>query len=325
MENQAPQAVEAVFKPRSKMSERFGRSVFRKYWMFYLMMLPAIAILVVNNYIPMFGIIIAFKNVNYTDGILGSPWSGLRNFEYLFKTKDAWIITRNTLLYNGGFIVLNLVVPLAFAIMLNEIKNRFVAKLHQTIMFLPYFLSMVVISYLVFAFMSDQHGYLNSTLLPALGMEEVKWYFTKEVWPYILPLVNTWKWVGYYTVIYMAAIIGIDDEYYEAATIDGASKWKQMTSITIPLIMPIIVIMTLLQIGRIFNADFGLFFQVPRESGVLFPVTNVIDTYVYRTFLTVGDIGLSSAAGLLQSVVGFTLVFLSNWIVRRINKENALF
>src|SRR5690606_25188928 len=141
------------------------------------------------------------------------PWSGLRNFEYLFKTKDAWIITRNTLLYNGGFIILNLMIPLAFAIMLNEIKNRFVAKFHQTIMFLPYFLSMVVISYLVFAFMSDQHGYMNSTLLPALGMEEVKWYFTKEVWPYILPLVNTWKWVGYYTVIYMAAIIGIDEEY----------------------------------------------------------------------------------------------------------------
>lgn len=300
-------------------------AILRKYWMFYLMMLPAVAILVVNNYIPMFGILIAFKNINYADGILGSPWTGFRNFEYLFKTKDAWIITRNTLLYNASFIVLNLVVPLAFAIMLNEMRSRFLAKFHQTIMFLPYFLSMVVVSYLAFAFMSDEHGYLNTTLLPMLGLDEVKWYFTKEVWPYVLPLVNTWKWVGYYTVIYMAAIIGIDDEYYEAATIDGASKWKQMTRITIPLIMPVIVIMTLLQIGRIFNADFGLFFQVPRESGVLFPVTNVIDTYVYRTFLTVGDIGLSSAAGLLQSVVGFTLVFLSNWIVRRINKDNALF
>jgi putative aldouronate transport system permease protein len=192
-------------------------------------------------------------------------------------------------------------------------------------MFLPYFLSYIVISYLVFGFLSDEHGYLNSTLLPALGLHPVRWYFTKEVWPFILTIVNMWKGMGYYTVIYMAAIIGIDDELYEAATIDGASRFKQMTRITVPLIMPIIMIMTLLQIGRIFNADFGLFFQVTRDSGVLFPVTNVIDTYVYRTFLTVGDIGLSSAAGLLQSVVGFVLVFASNYIVRSVNRDNALF
>ncbi|WP_138752855.1 ABC transporter permease [Paenibacillus sinopodophylli] len=319
------ETVAAAYIPKRSVKKITQISIIKKYWMFYLMMLPAIVLLILNNYIPMFGIMIAFKNINYADGILGSPWSGLKNFEYLFKTSDAWIITRNTLLYNSGFIVLNLFFPLAFAIMLNEIKNRFVAKLHQTVMFLPYFLSMVVISYLVFGFLSDEHGYLNSSLLPALGLESVQWYFTKEVWPYILPIVNTWKSMGYFTVIYMAAIIGIDDEYYEAATIDGASKWKQMTSITVPLIMPVITIMTLLQIGKIFNADFGLFFQVPRESGVLFPVTNVIDTYVYRTFLTVGDIGLSSAAGLLQSVIGFALVFLSNWVVRRLNKENALF
>jgi putative aldouronate transport system permease protein len=297
----------------------------RKYWVFYIMMLPGILLLLLNNYIPMSGIIIAFKTVNYQTGILHSPWVGFKNFEYLFKTSDVWIITRNTLLYNSLFIILNLIFPLAFALMLNEMKNRFLSKFHQTVMFLPYFLSMIVISYLVFGFMSDEHGYFNNTLFPALGLEPIQWYFTKEVWPVILPLVNTWKGMGYYTVIYMAAIIGIDDEMYEAATIDGASKWQQMTRITIPLITPILTIMTLLQIGRIFNADFGLFFQVPRESGVLFPVTNVIDTYVYRTFLTVGDIGLSSAAGLLQSVVGFALVFLSNWVVRRFNKENALF
>ncbi|HTG70092.1 MAG TPA: ABC transporter permease subunit [Candidatus Udaeobacter sp.] len=325
MADQTSKALTTAYFPKIKARKTSHLLIFRKYWMFYVMMLPAIVLLVFNNYIPMFGIIIAFKSINYADGILGSAWNGLTNFEYLFKTSDAWIITRNTLLYNSGFIILNLIFPLAFAIMLNEIRSRFVAKLHQTIMFLPYFLSMVVISYLVFGFMSDEHGYLNSSLLPALGLEKVNWYFTQEVWPYVLPIVNTWKSMGYFTVIYMAAIIGIDDEYYEAATIDGASKWKQMTSITIPLIMPVITIMTLLQIGKIFNADFGLFFQVPRESGVLFPVTNVIDTYVYRTFLTVGDIGLSSAAGLLQSVVGFTLVFLSNWVVRRINKDNALF
>lgn len=314
--------VKAAKVPKKKIP--FFRTV-RKYWMFYIMMLPAILILILNNYIPMFGIIIAFKNINYTDGILGSPWAAFDNFKYLFMTKDSFIIIRNTLLYNSGFIILNLVFPLAFALMLNEIKNRFLAKLHQTVMFLPYFLSMVVISYLAYAFLSDTNGYFNNTLLPMLGLEKVQWYFTKEVWPYILSIVNTWKNMGYYTVIYMAAIIGIDEEYYEAATIDGASKFKQIFTITIPLLAPIITIMTLLQIGRIFNADFGLFFQVPRESGVLFPVTNVIDTYVYRTFITVGDIGLSSAAGLVQSVVGFSLVFLSNWIVRRIDSDNALF
>jgi putative aldouronate transport system permease protein len=297
----------------------------RKFWMFYVMMLPGIVLLVFNNYIPMLGIIIAFKTVNYAVGILDSPWSGFTNFEFLFRTRDAYIITRNTLLYNSLFIVLNMTIPLVFALMLNEMKNAFLAKVHQTLMFLPYFLSMVVIAYLVFGFMSDEHGYFNGTLFPALGIDPVRWYFTKEVWPYILTFVNTWKNMGYFTVIYMAAIIGIDDEYYEAAMIDGASKFQQIKSITIPLIIPIMMILMLLQIGRIFNADFGLFFQVPRESGTLFPVTNVIDTYVYRTFLSVGDIGLSSAAGLLQSVVGFTVVFISNWVVRKVNSDNALF
>jgi putative aldouronate transport system permease protein len=325
MANHAAKPVTTDYIPQTKIRKVTLFRTMRKYWMFYFMMLPGIVVLALNNYFPMFGILIAFKNINYADGVLGSPWSGLSNFEYLFKTSDVWIITRNTLLYNSLFIILNMIVPLAFAIMLNEMKNRFMAKFHQTVMFLPYFLSMVVISYLVFGFLSDEHGYLNSSVLPALGLEPVQWYFTQEVWPYILPLVNTWKGMGYFTVIYMAAIIGIDDEYYEAATIDGASKWQQIFGITIPLITPIIIILTLLQIGRIFNADFGLFYQVPRESGVLFPVTNVIDTYVYRTFLTVGDIGLSSAAGLLQSVVGFVLVFFSNWVVRRINNENALF
>lgn len=316
-------AVVSVPKPTKRRLQLFR--TFRVYWMFYLMLLPGVVLLVLNNYLPMFGIVIAFKNINYADGILASPWVGFKNFEYLFKTSDAWIIMRNTLGYNSLFIFLNMSIPLAFALMLNEIKNRFIAKTHQTIMFLPYFLSYIVISYLVFGFMSDEHGYLNGTLLPALGLEPIRWYFTQEVWPFILPIINTWKGMGYFTVIYMAAIIGIDDELYEAATIDGASRWKQITKITVPLIMPIIMIMMLLQIGRIFNADFGLFFQVTRDSGVLFPVTNVIDTYVYRTFLTVGDIGLSSAAGLLQSVVGFVLVFVSNYIVRSFNKENALF
>lgn len=297
--------------------------VMRKYWAFYLMLLPAALVLLINNYIPMVGIIIAFLDVEYP--LKNSSWSGFQNFEYLFLTKDAFIAARNTLLYNAGFILMNLIFPLAFALMLNEMKNRFMAKFHQTIMFLPYFLSYIVISYLVFGFLNPEQGFLNKTVFPALGIEPINWYFEQKVWPWILSIVNTWKGMGYYTVIYMAAIIGIDDELYEAATIDGANKWQQMSKITIPLLAPIISILTLLQVGRIFNADFGLFYQVPRESGILFPVTNVIDTYVYRTFLTVGDIGLSSAAGMLQSIGAFVLVFFSNWIVRRFNRENALF
>lgn len=306
------------------------RSNLRKYGMFYLMMLPGFLILLVNNYLPMAGIVIAFKSMTYQHSnillnFVDSKWVGFENFKYLFKTSDAWVITRNTLLYNSLFIVLNLLIPVAFAIMLNELRSKFLARFHQSIIFLPYILSWIVVSYLVYGLLHDKNGFVNTTILPIFGVDPVQWYFKLEAWPYIIPLVNTVKNVGYYMVIYMAAIIGIDDEYYEAATIDGANKWQQIMRITIPLLIPVMIIMTLLQIGRIFYADFGLFYQVPKESGPLFPVTNVIDTYVYRTFIAMGDSGLSSAAGLYQSLVGFVLVFLSNWFVRRIDKDSALF
>ena len=287
-------------------------------------MLPVITILVLNNYLPMFGIIVAFKNFNYADGFWGSPWRGMENFKYLFATRDSYIITRNTILYNSLFIILLTVVPIAFAIMLNELRSRFFAKVHQTFMFLPYFLSPVVLSYVVFGFLGE-NGFMNSTILPFFGLEHVSWYFEKKFWPFILPLVFTWKNVAYYTVIYMAAILAIDDEYYEAATIDGATKWRQLWNITLPLIVPVMIMMIMLQFSKIFYADFQFFYLVPRESGMLFEVTNVIDTYVYRTFIAFGDIGLSSAAGFYQAIVGFTLVLIFNWIVRRINKENAMF
>lgn len=296
----------------------------RKYWVLYLMLLPVVVQLLLNNYLPMFGIIVAFKNYNLTDGFFGSPWSGFQNFEYLFKTRDALVITRNTILYNSAFVVLNLIFPIIFALMLNELRNRFLAKVHQTFLFLPYFLSPIVLSYIVYAFLGE-FGFVNSTILPYFGLEKIAFYFETKWWPYILSSVNTWKNLAYYVVIYMAAMLGIDDEYYEAARIDGASRWRQIWSITLPLLIPVMVIMSLLQIGRVMFADFGLFYIVPRDSGMLFEATNVIDTYVYRTFLVFGDIGLSSAAGFYQAIVGFVLVFAANWIVRRINKENALF
>ncbi|MBO9607110.1 MAG: sugar ABC transporter permease [Paenibacillaceae bacterium] len=273
----------------------------------------------------MFGILIAFKNVNYALGILGSKWVGLKNFEFLFRTKDAWLITRNTVLYNAAFIALNLVVAVAVAIALNELRAKLMARFYQSVMFLPHFLSMIVVGYLGYSLLSSEYGFINHSILKPLGVEPISWYSEAGYWPYILPLVNLWKHAGYYSIIYLAAIIGIDNEYYEAALIDGATKRQQIMRITLPLIKPVLIVMTLLQIGHIFNSDFGLFYQVPLDSGSLYPTTQVIDTYVYRALLNLGDIGMSAAAGLYQAVVGFALVLATNYIVRKTDKENALF
>jgi len=294
------------------------------------MMTPALIVLLINNYLPMLGTAIAFKQIVYTSdsfiqSFLDSEWVGWTNFDYLFSTTDSAIITRNTLLYNAVFIILNLVCGVTLALLFNAMRSRRLAKFHQTTMFLPYFLSMVVVAYLVYAFLNSEIGIVNKFILPWFGVDPIDWYTESKWWPYILPLVNTWKGIGYYAVIFLAAIIGIDSEYYEAATIDGASKWRQVRSITLPLIRPVIIILTLLQIGRIFYSDFGLFFQVTRNSGILYDTTLVIDTYVYQSFIVSGDIGMSSAAGLYQAVVGFVLVLLTNLVIRRISKDDALF
>ncbi|RCW47485.1 carbohydrate ABC transporter membrane protein 1 (CUT1 family) [Paenibacillus prosopidis] len=297
----------------------------KKYMPLILMTLPGILYLIINNYLPMFGIVIAFKDVNFSKGILGSEWIGFKNFEYLFKTSDAFIITRNTILYNTAFIIINLIVAVGIAILLNEIRNRFLSRFYQSIILLPHLISMVIVSYLAFALLSAETGFINKTILPMLGLNEISWYTESQYWPFILTVINVWKSAGFLCVVYLAAIIGIDQEYFEAATLDGASKWKQILLITIPLIMPVITMMTLLAIGRIFYSDFGLFYQVPLNAGALNSTTNVIDTYVYRGLMQLGDIGMSSAAGVYQSIVGFVLVLISNYVVRKINSDNALF
>ena len=297
----------------------------KKFTPLFLLMLPGLAYLIVNNYLPMFGMIIAFKDNNFSKGILGSDWVGLKNFEYLFKTSDAFIITRNTILYNASFIVVNTIGAIGLAILLNEIRQKFFQRFYQSVIILPHLISMVVVSYLVYALLSSETGLINKTILPWFGAEPIAWYSSKEYWPYILTVVNIWKGIGYLSVVFLASIISIDPEYYEAATLDGATKWQQIRTITIPLIMPVITMMTLLAIGRIFYSDFGLFYQVPMDSGILSETTNVIDTYVYRALMNLGDIGMSSAAGVYQSIVGFVLVLLSNYAVRKFSKENALF
>ncbi|MCS7464193.1 ABC transporter permease subunit [Paenibacillus doosanensis] len=296
-----------------------------KYQVLYLMMVPGLIYFIINNYLPMFGIVIAFKEVNFAKGLFAGEWVGFKNFEYLFLTEDAWIITRNTILYNSAFIVLNLVAALATAIILNEVKNKVLKRSYQSFVLLPHLISSVMIGYLVYAFLNMETGFVNKTILPWLGLEGISWYSEPKYWPYILPLVSIWKQAGYLCVVYLASIIGIDKEYYEAATIDGATKWQQIRSITIPLITPVIMIMTLLQIGRIFYSDFGLFYQVPLNSGALLDTTNVIDTYVFRALINLGDVAMSSAAGVYQSLVGFVLVITANFITRKINKDNALF
>ncbi|ANE48822.1 sugar ABC transporter permease [Paenibacillus swuensis] len=308
---------------RSKRGEL--RKDLRAHYSLYLMFVPGLLLLLAFNYLPMFGIIIAFKNVNYTDGIFGSPWVGFANFEYLFKTQDAYTIIRNTVLYNLLFIVLGLTVTVTLAICLFELWNKKWAKFYQTAMFLPFILSWVVVSYVVYAFLSPEHGFINKVILEPLGYDPVFWYQESKYWPYILTFFNLWKYTGNGVVVYLAALSGIDPSYYEAASIDGASKWRQIRYITIPMLAPLMIILTILSLGRIFSADFGLFFNVTLNQGLIRNTTAVLDTYVYNSLMTLGDIGMASAASFFQSVVGFVLILSVNHFVRKINKDNALF
>ncbi|MEV5027036.1 ABC transporter permease [Paenibacillus sp. LPE1-1-1.1] len=306
--------------------QRKRKNQYRKYAPLLIMMIPGLLYMLINNYLPMLGIVIAFKDVNFAKGILQSDWVGFANFEYLFKTTDAYIITRNTILYNLVFIILGTVLSLAAAILLNEIKSKVLVKAYQSIITLPHLISMVIVGYLGFAFLSPDTGFLNKTVLPWLGIEEgISWYTENKYWPWILTLVHFWKAIGYSSIVYFAALLGIDEEYYEAARLDGATRWQQIRHITLPIIVPVITMLTLLNIGRIFYSDFGLFYQVPMNSGALFESTSTIDTYVFRGLMGSGDIGMSTAAGVYQSIVGFILVIVANLVVRRANKDNALF
>lgn len=291
----------------------------------YLMFLPGAIYLLINNYIPMAGLVIAFKQVNWNKGILKSPWVGFSNFEYLFKTKEAWNITRNTLGYNIIFIILGTVIAIAVAILLNEITSMVLKKTYQTVVLLPYLISMVVVSYLVYAMLSSENGFVNLSILRPLGKQEISWYTESKYWPAILIIIYIWKTFGYNCILYYATLVGIDRGYYEAAVIDGASRWQQIRHITLPELVPTIITLTLMSIGKIFYSDFGLFYQVPMDSGPLYDVTNTIDTYVYRGLIRQNNVGMSSAAGFYQSIIGFVLVLLANYAVRRISKENALF
>ncbi|GBG05561.1 sugar ABC transporter permease [Paenibacillus agaridevorans] len=290
----------------------------------FLLCTPALILLLLFNYIPMGGLIVAFQDYRVDKGLLGSEWIGLKNFEFFFQSDTAWRITRNTVGYNAVIIVLSTTLAVGFAILLNEITRKLFAKIYQTLMFIPYFLSWVIVSSMLFAFLEPSLGFLNRILV-GLGIQPPNWYFAPEYWPYIIVVMAIWKSLGYTSLIYFAALLGIDREYYEAASIDGASKLTMMLKITLPFLMPLISLLTLISIGRIFSGNFDMFYNLPKDNGILYSTTDVIDTYVYRSLRVMGDTGMAIAAGFYQSVVGFVLVLVSNYLIKRTNEDNAVF
>ena len=309
----------AVTAPAHKMN---GKRI-RRFIPVYLIMLPGLIYLFINNYMPMPGLIVAFKQYNIKKGIYGSDWIGFKNFEYLFRTSDAFVITRNTILYNVAFIIVNTFMAIMVAIILSELYGK-AKNFYQSAILLPNLISTVIIGYLVFAFFSVENGFINNTVLPLFNKDSVDWYSKSQYWPLIIIFVSAWKSVGYNCIIYLSSIMGIDRSIYESASIDGASKMQQIRYLTLPLLKPTIIMLTLMAIGRIFYSDFGLFYQVPMNQGALYATTNTIDTYVYRGLIQIGNISMSAAAGVYQSVVGFVLVLLANLAVRKFDKENAL-
>lgn len=289
------------------------------------MALPGFLYMLINNYIPMFGISIAFKKLNFREGIWGSPWVGFKNFKFLFASADAWIITRNTILYNVAFFIVGNALAITIAILINEIQSRVAKKAYQSLILLPYLMSWVIVSYLAYTFLSAETGMFNKSILEPLGLEAVNWYQEKKYWPFILIFVSVWKSVGYSMIIYLSSVVGISMDYFEAAKIDGASKWQQIKYITLPLLKPTLITLFILSVGQIFRSDFGLFYQMPRNSGALYSVTRTLDVYVYQALMKNNDYSMSSAASVFQSVVGFVLIIAANKLVKRYESNSALF
>jgi len=304
-------------------------SRFKKNFWLLTMVLPGAIWLLLLRYLPMFGVVLAFKNYRaykpntFWNNIYQSKWVGLDNFKFL-DSPDTAVMIRNTLAYNALWIVLGLVIAVTLAIMLSELRRRFAAKLYQTLMFFPYFLSWVVASYFVLAFLDPTSGMIPA-LQKSMGFKATNFYHDKTWWPLILTLSSLWKNVGYSTVLYLAAITGIDRTQYEAAAVDGATKRQQVWHVTLPNIRTMIIILLIMNVGKIFNADFGLFYNVPQNSGSLYPVTQVVDTFVYRAYANTHNLGMSSAAGFLQSAVGLVCIVGTNAIVRKIDPDSSLF
>lgn len=286
--------------------------------------LPTIILRAVFNYAPMFGIVLAFKDYKVPQGIFGSPWVGLENFRFFFESQDAFRVIRNTLGLNLLFIAAGIFFGVLFALLMFEVKRRSHVKVYQTVSIIPSFISWVAVGYIVYSLLDPTKGLVNQ-ILEAFGKGGIEWYSEAKYWPIILLIAKTWQGVGLGSIIYYAALMGVDNELFEAAEIDGAGKLQRIWHVSLPQIVPIIIVMAILDIGKIFRADFGLFYNVTRDVGALYSTTDVIDTYVFRALMQQGNIGMSSAVGLVQSVVCFVTLVATNLIVKKISPENSLF
>lgn len=296
----------------------------KKYKILLLMLFPAVIYVILFNYIPMGGIVLAFKKYNYVDGIFKSPWNGFNNFKFFFNSGQAFMVTRNTLLYNTAFIIINNILQLTVAILLVEIKNKYFVKAAQSVMFLPYFISWVVVSVISFNFLSYDYGVVNKAIT-FFGGEKVNIYNLPYIWPVIIIFFNAWKNAGYGSILYLASIMGIDPSIYEAAQIDGASKVQRIFKITIPMVRPTIIVLVLLAVGGIFKGNFDLFYNLVGSNGILYDATDVIDTYTFRALIYNNDIGMSAASGFFQSALCFITVIIANKLVSLYDKDYTLF
>ncbi|WP_336789690.1 ABC transporter permease [Paenibacillus sp. MMO-177] len=291
-----------------------------------LMFLPVAVLLFLFNYLPLAGLVIAFKDFDFTKGIFGSDWMHplFDNFDYLFSSDTAFRAVRNTILLNALFITVGLIFEVGFALLLNEVRNKYFKRVSQSLTFLPFFISWIVVGVFAYNLLDFESGAINHFLM-TIGLKPIDFYSEAGLWPLILTIAIRWKATGYGTIIYLAALTSIDNSYYEAASIDGATRWQQIRYISLPMLRPTIIILTLLAVGRIMNADFGMFYAMVGDASLLFPTTDVIDTFVYRSLRKSGDIGMASAAGFLQSMIAFVLVIASNYAARKIDKDSAIF
>lgn len=299
---------------------------FRRHKTYYFMAIPMVVFFLLFSYLPLPGLYYAFVDYDFMQG-LKSPFCGFKNFEFLFSggmDSIIWKLTRNTILYNLAFIIVGNIAQITVAVLLKEIHRRYFVKVSQTLMFMPYFVSMVTVGVVVYNIFNYKYGIANN-LLTSLGLEKFDFYQTPEVWPFIIVAVQVWKGLGYGSVVYMAAILGIDESIYEAAYVDGASNWKRICYITLPLLKPTAIMLIMLALGGIIRGSFDLFYQLIRNNGLLLETTDIIDTYVYRSLAVDFNMGRGAAAGLYQSVFGFILVMTVNKIVKKISPENALF
>ncbi|WP_438351516.1 ABC transporter permease [Paenibacillus sp. FA6] len=296
----------------------------KKNGLLYLIALPGILLIFVFSYLPMAGIVIAFQNFNPVKGITGSEFVGLKNFAFFVQSSDTIKVIFNTLYLNVLFIGTSTLASIAIAIMLAELGGKWFKKISQTIIMLPHFLSWTVIAMFVSALLSTDTGMVNKGL-NLLGLESIGFYSTASWWPFILVMLKLWVGAGFGSIVYLATISGINPDIYESASIDGASRWDKIRHITLPLLKPTVILLLLLAVGGLFNGDFGMIYAIVGNNPVLYPTTDVIDTYVYRALMELSDMSMAAAVGLFQSVVGFILVVSINYITRKLSPESALF